>query len=377
MLEHTAGGGLAQRPYRVLSLDGGGIRGTYTAAYLERLVGAFARQKGAAALDLGKGFDLIAGTSTGAIIGCGLAKGIALSRIVQLYQDNAKAIFPHHITGKKSALWRALTGGLYVRRGDAALRQALTTLFQSTTLGDVYHQRGISLSLPAVTMSQHRAYVFKKTAASGLRNDNHTLVDACLASSAAPIFRSLAAVNDPNSASNVPDIFADGGLWANNPVLVALIDALLAAPDHAPIEIFCLGTCSRPEGELVRREDVHRGMLGWWLGAKVAPLSITAQEFAFDHMARMLANILSKAGRPVKVLRFPQTSIPTSLHPYLDLDDSSDDALAALITQARNDADMTKSACDDHNNQEGQMIRALLQSLPELPLAKEEPNAQL
>ena len=112
---------MAQRPYRVLSLDGGGIRGTYTAAYLERLVGAFARQKGAAALDLGKGFDLIAGTSTGAIIGCGLAKGIALSRIVQLYQDNAKAIFPHHITGKKSY------GDLALRAAEQLRRRLIMT----------------------------------------------------------------------------------------------------------------------------------------------------------------------------------------------------------------------------------------------------------
>lgn len=363
-------------PFRVLSLDGGGVRGVYTAAFLNRLVDAFARQRECQPLDLGKGFDLITGTSTGAIVGCALAKGVPLPDIVSLYRKHAKEIFPHHITGKGSALWRAVNFGRYVRNGDRALRAALAEKLGTTTLVDVFRDRGIALSIPAVTMSQHRAYVFKKTARSGNRNDNHTLADACLASSAAPIFRSLAAVNDPNSGDGVPDIFADGGLWANNPVLVGLVDALLSAPKGRPIEIFSLGTCSRPEGEMIPRSKVHRGMFSWWLGAKVAPLSISAQEFAFDHMARMLANQFTDCGRPVTVVRFPKTSIPANLHKYLDLDDSSDDAIDALITQARNDADMTKSACDDPNNPEGKLITSLLQSLPILPRAGEH-NAKL
>jgi hypothetical protein len=233
-------------------------------------------------------------------------------------------------------------------------------------MGEIYKERGIALSIPAVSMSQHRAYVFKKTRVSGTRNDRHTLVDACMASSAAPIFRSLAAVEDPNSDDGVPDIFADGGLWANNPVLVALIDALQSAPPERPIEIFCLGTCARPEGELVPASKVHRGMFGWWLGAKVAPLSISAQEFAFDSMARFLANILSGAGRQVRVVRFPKTMVPAEIHKYLDLDDSSAEAIAALVSQARNDADMTISACDDVNNPDGKLIKSLMMSLPPL-----------
>ena len=62
-----------ERPYRVLSLDGGGMRGIYTAAFLARLTDQFARIRGENALDLGRGFDLITGTSTGAIVGCALA----------------------------------------------------------------------------------------------------------------------------------------------------------------------------------------------------------------------------------------------------------------------------------------------------------------
>jgi len=352
------------KPFRVLSLDGGGIRGVYTAAYLNRLQGLFADN--AAPLDVGVGFDLITGCSTGAIVGCALAKGTPLTRIVELYKSNADKIFPHHISGVGSAIYHAMRGGTFVRQGDVALRNALTKEFGNTTIADVFRNRGIALSIPAVLMSQHRAYVFKKTLTSGNRDDNFALVDVCMATSAAPIYRSLAAVAEPSAPSGVPLVFADGGLWANNPVLVGMIDALLSAPKGRPIQIYSLGTCSRPEGEEIASNQIHRGMASWWLGAKIAPLGISAQEFAFDNMARMLARILSDAGRSVRRLRFPKTSIPASMLKYLDLDDSSPEAMDALISQARNDADMTKSACDDPSNEDGQMIRELMRSLPPL-----------
>ena len=65
------------KPFRVLSIDGGGMRGLYTAAYLSSLVQRYSVTRGEAGLDIGKGFDLITGTSTGAIIACGLAAGVS------------------------------------------------------------------------------------------------------------------------------------------------------------------------------------------------------------------------------------------------------------------------------------------------------------
>jgi Patatin-like phospholipase len=52
-------------PFRVLSLDGGGMRGTYTATYLDKIADTFAKRRNVGALDIGAGFDLIVGTSTG------------------------------------------------------------------------------------------------------------------------------------------------------------------------------------------------------------------------------------------------------------------------------------------------------------------------
>lgn len=357
------------RPYRVLSLDGGGMRGIYTGAFLARLTNQFARIRNESALDLGLGFDLITGTSTGAIVGCALAVGRPMSEVVALYREHGPKIFPHRLKGKRSAIYRASQGDRFVRAGDRALREALNSVLGSTTMLDVFSGRGISLAIPAVLMSEHRAWVFKKTPKSGVRDDGYPLVDVCMATSAAPIYRSLAAIDDPNTPGGPLQIFADGGLWANNPIMVGLVDALTIARPDRPIEIFSLGTCPRPEGDHLNAETAHRSMLDWRLGADVTPLSISAQEFAFDHMARLLANAISGCGRLIRRVRFPNKPVPASMMPYLALDDTRSEAMDRLVAQANTDADLTKSACDDPNNEDGRMIRRLMNDLPAMPVA--------
>ncbi|MGV1832802.1 MULTISPECIES: patatin-like phospholipase family protein [Agrobacterium] len=374
-VEDTASPGKAdvipsiKRPFRVLSLDGGGMRGIYTAAFLARLIDQFARIRGTTALDLGAGFDLITGTSTGAIVGCALAVGRPMQEVVNLYRDHGPKIFPHRITGKRSALFRAARGSTYVRQGDQALREALTSVLGTRTMLDIFQVRNISLSIPAVLMSTHRAWVFKKTPRSGVRDDLYPLVDVCMATSAAPIYRSLAAIDDPNCAGGPKQVFADGGLWANNPIMVGLVDALTIAGPDQPIEIYSLGTCPRPEGDHLDEESAHRSMLDWSLGADVAPLSISAQEFAFDNMARLLANAMSDCGRSIRRVRFPNKAVPASMMPYLALDDTRPEAMDRLVHQAHTDADLTKSACDDRNNPEGAMISHLMNDLPAMPVS--------
>lgn len=346
------------------------MRGIYTAAFLDRLLDHYRRIREEGHLDLGAGFDLIAGTSTGAIIACAAAIGRPMSDLVKLYREWGDKIFPERITESKGKLVaRIAKGGNVVRAGDAALRQALKLELGDITMLDVFRKRGISLSIPTVAMSTHRAWVFKKTKTSGVRDDNYRLADICLASSAAPIYRSLAAIKNPDSKHGQIEVFADGGLWANNPVMVAMLDALMNAEEGQAIEIFSLGTCSRPEGEEISPAKVHRSMIQWKLGADVAPLSITAQEFAFDNMARMFANVLSDCGREVRHVRFPQQKIPASKLEYLGLDDSRPEAMNALMSQASTDADMVRSACDDPRNPQGQLIHNLMMSLPTMPEA--------
>jgi hypothetical protein len=359
----------AVKPYRVLCIDGGGMRGIYTAALLDKLTNYYARIRDVEALDVGKGFDLIAGTSTGAILGCAAAIGRPMSSVVALYEEHGAAIFPHRINdGIVSPLMRAVfRGGRIVRAGDDALRKALRHEMQDITMKQVLDRRGISLSIPAVSMEKHRSWVFKKTPKSGVRDDNYQLADVCLASSAAPIYRSLAAVRDPDNQSDNFRVFADGGLWANNPVLVAMIDALSCAAPDQPIEIFSIGNVSRPAGSQIPPEKVHRGMLSWKLGAEIGPLAIDVQEFAYDQMARFFAGHISKHGRSVTHVRLPQEEAASTMLQYLSLDESRPNALKALIAHGYGDADMVKSLCDRPADPDGQMIHKLFNEIPPMP----------
>jgi hypothetical protein len=332
-------------PFRVLSLDGGGMRGTYTATYLGRMAATFAKRRDLPALDVGAAFDLIVGTSTGGIIACALAAGVPLSEIVTLYTERGPKIFSRPLpsgVGVVNDLWQRRAA---LAAGTEVLRSALADKLGTTTVGEIYAKRGIGLAINTVEMSQHRAWVFKTPHLKDVtnhRDDNYSLVDICLATTAAPVYRSMAAVDHPDNPAGGYNVFVDGGLWANNPVLVGLIDALDMTSPGQEIQIFCLGTCPMPAGEQIAKLEVDRGLGQWKFGGDAAALGIDAQQFAFDHMAKKLARHVD---RKCTIIRFPSDKVPASLIPFLGLDETRPQAIDALVNQARTDADMTNSKC--------------------------------
>jgi len=347
---------------RALSIDGGGMRGLYTASYLAELEAAYSVRRGVRGLDIGRAFQLIVGTSTGAIIGCGLATGVPPQTIMELYRLHGTEVFSKKLTNRiRDILPQLITRPTYLARGEAALEAQLKQLFNATTLQQVWANRRIALAIPAVNMSTYRSWVFKTPhdPSTDHRDDGRTLVEVCLASSAAPLFRSLAILDHRQSDSY--DVFADGGLWANNPVLVTLAEALrMVGNSDEDLEIFSLGTCGKPEGEIIPRDARHRSILQWKFGGGAAAVSIAAQEYAFDAIARFLRPHLKNK---VRIVRFPAEKIPGALLQYLDLDETRPEGLSALIQQARQDAHMTNS-----NNylgtQDGLAVVALFEAMP-------------
>ena len=149
-------------PFRVLSIDGGGMRGIYTAAYLAWLSDRFARERNLETLDIGKGFDLVTGTSTGAIIACAAASGILMSKVVELYRMHGPKIFtPRLPDGIAQAVPQLYSRSSSLAYANEVMRRALHSMLADRTLGDLYRERGIAMSIPAVEMGQWRAWVFR------------------------------------------------------------------------------------------------------------------------------------------------------------------------------------------------------------------------
>ena len=116
------------RDFRILSIDGGGIRGIFPAAVLAELERRYLGGESVAGY-----FDLITGTSTGGIIAIGLGAGIPATRILQFYMDEGRDIFPPR--GRLTSVWRARRVVRHLYDRDR-LQEHLERQLGSWTLGD-------------------------------------------------------------------------------------------------------------------------------------------------------------------------------------------------------------------------------------------------
>ena len=179
-------------------------------------------------LDIGKGFDLVAGTSTGAIVAAGIAAGIPMAKVATLYEKIGPRDIPDvpcPPIGPVSPRWRDRARFLSWGRPECSavsagsneeLASALRDIFGTMTMGQIYERRGIGLAISATRLLQHspRSLQDSPHISSKDRDDDLSVVDACLASSAAPIYLPLASITEDGIEGQ---IFVDGGLWANNP----------------------------------------------------------------------------------------------------------------------------------------------------------------
>jgi uncharacterized protein len=188
--------------FQILSLDGGGLKGLFTASFLAN----WEKERGTRVVDH---FDLIAGTSTGGIIALGLGLGFSAEQIKQLYLEKSEQIFPPKILGDAKH-WLA------VKYSADGLRAALGELFQERKLGDSAKR----LCIPAFDPAFHGIHIFKTAHHPRLQTDyKQTAVQVALATSAAPTYL-------PAEVTESGLQLLDGGVWANNPVMLAVAEAL-------------------------------------------------------------------------------------------------------------------------------------------------------
>lgn len=251
------------RNFRILVLDGGGLRGTFTAAVLAKWDDMI---KSGGGNDLVKHFDLVAGTSTGAILAIGLGLGLTPSEILAFYREQGPKIFPK----------------------DRKLRHWLKSKHDSVTLGtmlkNIFGDRKLSfesccrLVIPTVRAIHGEAEVITTAHCSERTAFRDIIaVHAALASSAAPTYFDEAAWE----GSVAVETFLDGGIWANNPILPALAEAVryLNVPMDR-IDILSIGTMGN-ESDFT--ESLGKGKAGW------APTSADLFFAAQEHAAAILA----------------------------------------------------------------------------------------
>jgi predicted acylesterase/phospholipase RssA len=196
--------------YRVLALSGGGVRGILQTRFLERLE----REVG----PLDERFDMFAATSTGALVALGLASGVSARALIELYETHARSIFRRRL-------------GTPIRKGpryDARrLRKVLEEQFGDRRLGDL----PVEVVICASALDRYQGRVFTT------HDADMSLVDAALASAAAPTYFGPVVPDDSQRG------YVDGGLWANDPLLVAVAHAVgrLEIPAKA-IEALSIGT---------------------------------------------------------------------------------------------------------------------------------------
>jgi predicted acylesterase/phospholipase RssA len=342
-----------REPLRVLALDGGGMRGHYTACVLEELCRRCSTSNRDGSLfDLGGRFDAIVGVSTGAILASGLALGLAPSELAGFYRTYGRKIFPNEVPDfdQMPLPWRVLSFGRFMMRhfgkpfnSDKPLRQGLESVLGNETFGSAYKRRGIALLIPAVDMSNHKAWVFKTSHIPLKQRDENTpLVEACLASTAAPYFFPVAFYDRP---------FVDGGLIANSPVLMSLIEAMeMTKSDRSrPIVVVSVGTCPPPVGNHITKESRDWGFNQWQVVRRFSETVLDAQVSMHLYAASFL---LPHIDRKATIYRLHQSTPNDDEARKLGLDRASDEALDILERRAATDAQEIKRSIDGDANYE-------------------------
>lgn len=235
----------ADKPFRILSLDGGGIRGVYAATMLARIEAALTNGD-----PIANYFDMIAGTSTGGIIAIGLGLKKSAAQIKALYTQSGSRVFPQ--------FWSRHPHLKFVRQFFRALHdhrvleELLYDTFQDATLGD----SSARLVIPAFLGPETQIAVLKTDHHPDFKKDYLMAAwEAARATSAAPTFF-------PGHGEDDDYVFLDGGVWANNPIMAAVVDALSAYDvTRQQIELFSIGTGNTPYA--ISKFAVRGGFFQW------------------------------------------------------------------------------------------------------------------
>jgi patatin-like phospholipase/acyl hydrolase len=261
----------AQR-FQILSLDGGGIRGLFSAAVLAAIEDDLS-------VKIQDHFDLLAGTSTGGIIALALGLGMRPRQVVELYLGQGRRIFPKWFGAKWVQHW------LLRKYNPKPLEVALKNAFKRDDQGQSKQARlGDStkrLVIPAYNLGEDDVYLFRTPHHPHLKADFKVPAwKVGMATAAAPTY--FPCHRGVNSLRLI-----DGGVWANNPALVAIVEATatLRVPLTA-VRVLSIGTSNVVSH---RRGRLNwGGILPWAVGNAATDLILRGQSIGVNNHARLL-----------------------------------------------------------------------------------------
>lgn len=313
--------------FKILSIDGGGIKGLYSAKILEHFEEKFDCL-------ISDYFDLLSGTSTGGLIALAASLKIPMKEVCFFYETEGPKIFPEYRKNKllSRLLGRKITEGdirQIAKRGkfsDIPLKKSLQKIFGEHKIGESNN----FLCIPSYTITEARPWVFKfdhkplepdKFNYEPLDRDNKALyTDVALATSAAPTFFPLAEISYYDYKQ-----FIDGGVWANNPTMVSLIEAfdyfVGKGKPFDRLRILSISSLSvtggKPTG--LKRE---RSFLDW--KKDLFETSLSGQSYFTDYFMQKITKISEVS---VEYVRVPTADIAREQEDHIQLDLATPNAL--------------------------------------------------
>ncbi len=307
---------------RILTIDGGGIRGLIPARILVSLERKLQQRTGRDEARLAEFFDLIAGTSTGGLITCLLlapgknewTPAFTAKEIVDLYLNHGAEIFDAPLVKRLKSL-----NGLRDERYEA---HGLERLIDER-VGDLWLSQLIKPCLiTAYDVTRRKAKFFTQHDA---RNDDkdYPIKVVARATSAAPTY--FEAMPGENGRS--PYAYVDGGLFANNPTMCAYVEAyrkLAGKPTAENMVILSLGT-----GQITKAYPYH-SVKNWGKVQWIRPLIDIMMAGASETVDYQMRQLFTAHGRPDSYLRL-QPTIATNDTKLAELDNVTVANMARLL----------------------------------------------
>ncbi len=321
--------------YRILSIDGGGIRGIIPAGILIALEEKLQEQSGNPEARVADYFDLIAGTSTGGILAC-----------IYLCPDI------EHPGRPRFTAEQALN--LYFERGDEIFDIPLLHRLRSGggTLDEKYPADGLEEALddylgelklsallkpcliPAYDIKRRKAHFFRQHRAKTEANRNFLVRDVARATSAAPTYFECARVKS-DAAISYP--LVDGGVFANNPALCAYAEVReQEKKTAAEMVILSLGTGSYRKSYPYAHAK-NWGLVGW--AKPVLDIMMSGVAETVDYQLDQIYQAIEKQNQYLRI----QPTIPASNSEMDNADQENLDELKQIGTEAAIAADVRLS----------------------------------